>query len=160
VDEEPTLKNIGKELITSGYWERAHERKRASRTIWDLIFLPIGFAAIGAYWYAFGRLFLWFHLLLYPTDAARLDAITTGDITPAWALMFLVPLLSSIPLGLLTSNVLTWLVPPARRASERKAEGVKWASLREAQLGLFEIALVLVPIGVISGIVGAFLLGR
>lgn len=159
-DEEPTLKNIGKELRTPGYWGRARERQRASKTIWDLVFLPVGFAAIGAYWYGFGKLFLWFHVLIYPADVTRLNALTTGPMTVAQALMFLVPLFSSIPLGFMTSNVLMWLVPPARRASERKAKGVKWASFRESQLALFKAALVLVPIGAISGIVGALIMGR
>jgi hypothetical protein len=55
-DEEPTLKNIAKEIVTRGYLHRARERQRSSKTIWDVIFLPIGFAAIGGYWYAFAKL--------------------------------------------------------------------------------------------------------
>jgi hypothetical protein len=156
--EEPTLKNIGREFITPGYWSRARERQRSSKTVWDLIFLPIGFAAIGGYWYAFARLFLWVHLLVHPAE--RLQFLANGPMTVAQALMFLVPVLSSIPLGLMTSNVLMWLVPPARRASEKKAEGVKWASFRESQLALFKMALMLVPIGLVGGIVGALIAGR
>ena len=158
--EEPTLKNIAREFTTRGYWERARERKRSSRTVWDLIFLPIGFAAMAGYWYAFFRLSLWFHMLVYPADFERLKALLGGPMSPAQALMFLVPLISAVPLGLTTCNVLMWLVPPARRASERKAQGVKWASFRESQLALFKMALVLVPIGLASGIVGALMLGR
>lgn len=75
-DEEPTLKNLGKELLNPGYWGRARERQRASKTIWDLIFLPIGFAAMGAYWYAFSKLFLWLHLLIYPADVTRVTTLT------------------------------------------------------------------------------------
>jgi hypothetical protein len=60
----------------------------------------------------------------------------------------------------MTSNALMWLVPPARLASERKAQGKKWASFRGAQLALFKMALVLVPIGLISGIIGALILGH
>jgi hypothetical protein len=158
--EEPTLRNIGREFTTRGYWDRARERKKASRTGWDLVFLPIGFAAMGGYWYALTRLFLWLHLLIYPVDAEHLTKLTSGPMTAAQVLIFLVPMFSSVPLGFITSNVLMWLLPPARRASERKAKGVKWASFREAQLGLFKIALVLVSIGLISGIIGALILGR
>jgi hypothetical protein len=63
-DEQPTLENIAKELGTPGYLERAQERARSSKTIWDLVFLPIGFAAIGGYWYAFLKFFLWLHFFL------------------------------------------------------------------------------------------------
>jgi hypothetical protein len=145
-DEEPTLKGIAKEFTTPGYWGRARERSASSKTGWDLIFMPIGFAAIGGYWYSFTKLFLWFHLLVYPADAPRLQSITGGPMTVAQALIFLVPGFSALPLGFMTSNALMWLFPPARRASERKANGRKWATFRGAQLGLFKIALVLVPL--------------
>jgi hypothetical protein len=158
--EEPTLKNIANEFVTPGYWERASERQRASKTVWDLIFLPIGFAAIGAYAYAFAKFFLWLHFLLYPSDLSRLKNLLGGSMTVAQALMFLLPIFSSIPLGLMTSNILMWLLPPARRASEKKAEGIKWASFRESQRALFNTALVLVPIGLVGGIIGALILGR
>ena len=159
-DEEPTLRNIADELATPGYWNRARARRASSKTVWDLIFLPIGFAAVGGYWYGFTRIFLWLHLLFYPADAARLAVISGGPMSVAQALIFLTPMFPSIPLGFMTSNVLMWLVPPARRASERKAEGVKWASFRESQLALLRIALVFVPIGLVCGVIGAFILGR
>jgi hypothetical protein len=159
-DEEPTLKNIAKEFVAPGYWARARERQRSSKTIWDLVFMPVGFAAIGGYWFAFSKLFLWVHLLLYPADGSRLQILTGGPLTVARALIFLAPGFASIPLGFMTSNVLMWLVPPARRASERKAQGVKWAGFREAQRGLFNIALLFVAIIFVLGIIGAVMLGR
>jgi hypothetical protein len=158
-DEEPTPGNIAKELMTPGYWNRARERQR-SKTGWDLVFLPIGFAAIGVYWYAFAKFFLWIHILLYPADIARLKILTSGPMTLAQALIFLAPALPSIPLGFMTSNILMWLVPPARRASEKKAQGVKWASFRQAQRSLFSAALLLVPAGLALGTLGAAILGR
>jgi hypothetical protein len=158
--EEPTLRNIAKEFITPGYWARARQRQKSSKTVWDLVFLPIGFAAIGGYAYGFSRLFLWIHVLVHPADIPRLRTLTNGPMSVAQALMFLVPLFASIPLGFMTSNALMWLVRPARRGSERSSEGVKWASFREAQLALFRIALVLVPVSLVCGIAGAFLLGR
>jgi len=65
-------------------------------------------------------------LLIYPADMARLDALRTGPMTVAPALIFLVPLFSSILPGLMTKYVQTWLV----------------------------------PIGLVSGIVGALIMGR
>ena len=159
-DEDPTLKSIAKEFTAPGYWGRARQRSASTKTGWDLIFMPIGYVAIGGYWYAFTKLFLWFHLLVYPADASRLQSLTDSPMTVAQALIFLVPAFSAVPLGFMTSNALMWLVPPARRASEQRAKGKKWASFRGAQLGLFKIALVLVPIGVVSGIAGALILGR
>jgi hypothetical protein len=84
----------------------------------------------------------------------------SGSMTLAQFLIFLVPFFAALPLGMITSNALMWLVPPARRASEEKAKGRKWATFRGAQMGLFKVALVLVPIAVVSGIIGAPLMGR
>ncbi len=157
-DEEPTLRNIAREFSTRGYWARARERKRATRTVWDLIFMPIGFGFMGLFWFAFYKFLLWLHVAIYPADAVRLHALLGGSLNIAQALMFLVPMFSVIPLGLMASNALFWLVPAARRASEAKARGVKWASYRQSQLGLFKLALVMVPIGIVSGVIGAILL--
>jgi len=159
-EEEPTLRNIGKELFSPGYWNRARERRRSSKTVWDLIFMPVWLAAWAGYWYAFAKFFVWFHLAIHPADASRIGALTSGPMTASQALMFLVPGFAAIPLAMMTSNILMWLVPWARRASEKKAKGVKWASFREAQLALFRAALVLVPVGLISGIIGALIMGR
>src|SRR4029077_18709592 len=120
--EGPALKDIGREFTTPGYWKRARERKKASKSGWDLVFLAIGFAAIGTYWYLQTKAFLLFHLLIHPADAARLKTLTSGPLTAAHALIFLVPIFSSIPLGFMTSNALMWLLPPARRASEARAK--------------------------------------
>jgi len=157
-DERPTLKNIAKEIGMRGYFDRARER-RSAKTVWDFVFLPVGFAAIGGYWYGFVRLFLWLHFILYPADIARLKTLMGGSITLAQALIFLVPVLPSVPLGFMTANGLMWLVPPARRASEKAAQGIKWASFRDSQHALFNMALVLVPAGLICGVIGALILG-
>jgi hypothetical protein len=159
-DEKPTLVNIAKEISTKGYWGRAQERSRAAKTVWDLAFLPVAFGAIGLFWFMFCKSFLWLHVLIYSADGVRLKTLLGGSMTLAQALIFLVPLFSAIPLGFMTSNVLMWLVPPARRASEEKAKGVKWASFRDSQIALFKLALILVPIGIASGVIGAFLLGK
>lgn len=159
-DGPPTLKNIVKEVATRGYLDRARERKRATATKWDAVFVPIGFLAIGGYWYATSEFFLWLHLLFYPADVARLESLTNGPPSIGQALIFVSPFFSSLPLGFLTSNILMWLVSPARRAAERKAKGVKWASFKDAQKSLLQIAFILVPIGLVAGLIGALVLGR
>lgn len=158
--DKPTFGNIGKELFSRGYWERARERNRKSKTVWDLVFAPIALVAMDAYWYALTKLFLWLHIVIYRADAGHMRELMGGSITLAQALIFVVPMFSVVPLGFITSNFLMWLVPPARRAAEEKAQGVKWAGFRDSQVALFKMALIVVPIGVLSGIAGALILGR
>jgi hypothetical protein len=84
-EDEPTLGNIAKEFITPVYVERARERARSAKTVWDLVFLPIGFGAIGGFWYAFAKLFLWTHVLIFPADIPRMQALLSGPMTLAQA---------------------------------------------------------------------------
>jgi hypothetical protein len=153
--DEPTLKSIAEELTTPGYLARARARSRASKTIWDVLFVPVAFVAMGAYWYAFTIAALWLHRLIYPASAAFASA--KHSMTLAEALMGLPPFFAAMPFGFMTSNLVMWLVPLARRASEAKAKGVKWASYQESQRGLFRIALILVPLGLGLALIGALI---
>jgi len=159
-DDEPSLQNIANEFLTPGYRERAAIRRKASKTVWDLLFMPIGFGLVGLFWYGFTQFFLWLHLVFFPADAARMPGLMGGSITLGQALIFLVPAFAALPLGFIVSNRLQWLVPPARRAAEKKSQGVKWADYYSAQKGLFSMARVMVPFGLLCGFVGVFLLGR
>ena len=159
-DEKPSLKNIGREVFSKGFGARAIQRQRAAKSIWDLVLLPFAFAAMGLFTYLFFRLFWWLHLLWYPADISRQHALLGGSLTLAQFLMIIVPLFGSIPLGLITGNCLMWLIPPARRSSEGKAKGVKWASFRESQLALLHVAAVFVPATLIAGTIGAAIMGR
>lgn len=155
-DDKPTLGSIAKEFATPGYVERARARKRAAKTGWDLIFLPIGFALIGGLWYVFTNTALALHDLIHPGNPI---VFVDGEppITFAVGLMMMMPAFAAVPLGFMASNVLQWLIPPARRAGEKKAKGVKGASFREAQRGLFKLAQLLVPLGLGAALLGALL---
>jgi hypothetical protein len=159
-DERPTLKNIAKEVLTDGYLERARERSRAAKSWWDLVFMPIGLGGIGLFAFNFFKLFWWIHVLIYPGDADRQKILFGGSITLAGFLMIIVPLVGAVPLGFMASNGLMWLVPWARRASEERAKGVKWATLRESQSALLKMAMILAPIALVCGSIGAAILGR
>jgi hypothetical protein len=152
--EEPTLKSFAHEVATPGYRARARVRSRASKTGWDLLFMPIGFGLIGAYWFAFASGAMWLHALTHAGEAALAPG---HGMTLAEGLMGLPPLLAAVPLGFLTSNSLMSLVPAARRAHAAKMQQPGWVSFRGAQRGLFKIAQVLVPIGLAPALIGALL---
>jgi len=147
--ENPSLKEIAKEVATPGYLDRARVRSRASKTTWDLLFMPIGYAMIGAYWYAFSAAALWLHHVTHA--GATLD----GKMSLAQGLMLLGPAFAAMPLGFVSSNVLQWLLPAARRAHEAKSQEPGWVSIRGAQRGLLRIALLLVPLGLGAAVIGA-----
>jgi hypothetical protein len=159
-NEEPTFWNLAKELFSRGYQGRAAHRRSTTKSAWDLIFLPIGFGAIGLFAFAFFRLFWWLHVLIYPPDATRLKMSLGGPISLGQFLMIVVPLFGAMPLGLAVSNCLMWLIASARGTSEKKAKGVKWASFGHAHTTLLKAAVVQVPITLAYGSIGAAILRR
>jgi hypothetical protein len=73
-------------------------------------------------------------------------------------LFFVAPFFAAIPLGFLAGNLAAWCLPPARRAFEREARGVARASFARAQKDILKVSLVLVPIGMGAGLLGAVLI--
>ncbi len=159
-DKDPTLRSVIKQVSADGYAERAQERKQASKTWWDLIFIPLAFAGMALFAFCFFELFWWLHVAIYPGDAERLKVLLGGPINLPIFLITILPIFGAMPLGFLASNGLMWLLPWARRASDAKAKGVKGASFGESQMGLFKAAAVLVPIALVGGSLGAVVLGR
>ena len=154
-DEKPTFRNLAEELFTPGYRDRARTRMRAAKTWWDVVFMPIGFGLIALYTLGFAWSFWKLHFIFFPQDLSRAKALLGGSMTFGQFLMFIVPFFAATPLAFMCSNGLMWLVPWARRASEDKAKGVKWASFRDSQMALLRMALIMVPIAIVCGVIGA-----
>ncbi len=149
--ENPSLKDVAKEVATPGYLDRARVRSRASKTVWDLLFMPIGYAIIAAYWYIFSTSALWLH------DLSHAGAPLDRNMSLAQGLILLGPAFAALPLGFMSSNVLQGLLPAARRAHEAKSQQPGWVSIRGAQRGLFRLALILVPLGLGAAVIGALI---
>src|SRR5690242_1435841 len=121
--EDPTLTGIASELTTPGYLDRARVRSRASKTGWDVLFMPVGFALMGVYWYAIATGAEWLRGLVH---AGQTVAPSPHPMTLSEALMDLAPILAVVPCGFLTSNFLMWLIPAARRAHEARSQQPGW----------------------------------
>ena len=158
-EEEPSLRNIAKEVFSPGYLGRAQERTK-TKTIWDLAFLPVGFGLIAMVWYAFYRGFVALHLLIYPQNADHIVELMNGPGRLPPLLMTVPSFFPAIAIGFILTNVLMWLIPEIRADSEAKAKGVKWANYRQAQTALFVVAVFLMIPAIIAGAIGAYLLGR
>lgn len=156
-DDQPTLRNIGKEVFSPGYLARAQERQK-TKTIWDLVFLPVRWALVACTWYIFYRGLIALYTFIYP-EAAGLATQLMKEKDLSGFLITAPILLPAIPLGFMLSNGLMWLVSPARRAAELKAEGVRWAGYRQSQVGLWSIFKFLAIPAFIAGIAGVLLLG-
>jgi len=100
------------------------------------------------------------HLALYPDHVSSIERLMKEPGRFAAHLITIPPLFLSIPLGLMASNCLMWCVPAAKAASEAKAEGVKWASFKDAQTALAKAFCILLIPTLILGVAGAVALGQ
>jgi hypothetical protein len=147
------------ELRADGYLSRAKARARRRKSAWNLILIPLALVGIGLSHF----LLVWFLVgarnWVLAERAVPLDELVTMDcpgIAPI--LLFVIPLVGAIPLGLFFTNGVAWCIPPARRAFDKGAQGVWHASFREAQLDILLLARYLVSASVVLGLIGAFLL--
>ena len=154
-----TLRNIAEELFTPGYSARACERARHQQSPWNLLFLAFGFAGIGEISYLLFQVMWRVHVAFYPEHAGRFSEFwNTGISFRPFVSSFLlmIPLIfASIPLGFMFACFSIWCIGPARRAMEREAEGVKWASFHESMRVLWLIALIVVPVCLLLSFIGA-----
>jgi hypothetical protein len=75
---------------------------------------------------------------------------------PSGGLMAFPGIAASFLLGLIFTNIVLWLVPPARRANDTAFRGVRGGSFRKATGGLLKVAAVVVPICAIISLIGAW----
>lgn len=103
------------------------------------------------------------HTAIYPAHTGRLhelwgSGISVGSFVSS--VLLVVPLFfAALPIGMILANLAAWLIPPARRAFTREAEGVEGASFRQATCELGKLALILVPICLLLSGIGAATLG-
>jgi hypothetical protein len=154
-----TLCDIVNEVFSEGYSERAQERARARRSPWHLILIPLFFGIAAAITYVLFQIMWRIHVAIYPEHVDRLTEFWGKGISfSAFVSSFLlvVPLfLAALPISMMIANAVIWLIPPARRALNKKAEGVKWASFAEAMRGLWIVSGVVVPSCLLLSFIGA-----
>ena len=154
-----TLRDISKEAFSKGYIARARQRAQRRKSAWNLILIPLGFGGIAGTTYVLFRIMWQVHVAIYPAHAGRLSEFWGQDISFGSffsSFLLLIPLFfAAIPVGLILTNMIAWLIPPARRTFAREAEGVVGASFADATSELAKIALIIVPICLAISSVGA-----
>lgn len=158
-NEPPNLRNLAKEIFSDRCFERARQRAKRRKSPWNLVLIPLGVCSIAIIACALFRTMWRVHVLFHPDHAGRLKEFWAAGISLnafVSSFLLLIPLLlAAIPLGMILANALAWCIPSARRAFEREAGGVKWASFSETMSALTKITLILVPICLLLSLVGA-----
>jgi hypothetical protein len=155
----PSVKNIAEEVLTPGYFNRAMERAQRRKSPWNLMLLVVGLCAMVFFAFAMFRIMWRIHTAFYPEHAGKFKEFWNEGISfrsfLSSFLLLIPPLIAAVPLGLMLANAVCWCIPPARRAFEREAEGVKWASFGQAMRTLSLLALIIVPACILLSFIGA-----
>jgi hypothetical protein len=158
-DERPSLQNISQELRTPGYTERARQRAQRRKSPWNLVLIPLSIAGVGGSAYVLFKIMWHIHIALYPDHAGRFDEFWGQGVSFrsfVSSFLLLIPLLfAGLVIGLMFANCVAWCVVPARRAFDREAEGVKWASFRVSMRRLWVVARIIVPACLLLSFIGA-----
>ena len=148
--------------IRSGTW-RENARRRASRrkSKWNLL-LPLFIIPLWmTLWWLHIELACLAHFLFHadaiPPFAQWMHALG-GPVTLATALMFLPAFLPTMIVAMLLSNVLVYLIPPARRAMDNEDKDFPGTDYTTAQRALGKAAAVTLPITLLLAMLGAWLL--
>jgi hypothetical protein len=156
---DPDLRSIAEEVSSEGYLARAHARARRRKSPWNLLLFALVIGFTGIIWRLLFQGMWGVHTWIYPEHVASHDQFWRKGIgirafVPSFLL--LMPLMFvSMPIGMLLSNCVLRCIPPARKALDTEAQGVKWASFRESMYGLGRVALILVPLGLFLSFLGA-----
>jgi len=140
------------------YVEGAQKRASRRRSPWNLILIPfvIVFSVL-----AYGgqlRLLWMINIVFYPEHVGRFQEFWRGSVGLSGFLLVFPVLFSSMILGMMSANILSWCILPVRRIFDREAGGDKRLSFVGSLKGLGRIALVLVPLCLLLGFIGAITL--
>jgi hypothetical protein len=133
------------------YIEEAQARAKRVKSPWNLVQIPLTIGGIAAsFW-------LFVHTVLFSVSIFRPDhsTLTSYSWQGAQTLIVIPLLFPSIPVGMMFSNVVVWLIPPLRRIQDREAIGYKGTDFVSSMRGLALMALILTPIGFFISILAA-----
>jgi hypothetical protein len=158
----------GEKRLIEGVMDAARpgwrERRARRKSPWNLVGMLVALPVMGLAWYGLW-LFAWqLHLLFYPAHAGHVREFWRAGISGRALIssfLMLMPLfVPAIAVGLLLSNCLMWLIPPARRAMEAEAAGDEEMTFRGANRGLVKVGAIASVVALLLALIGAATLSR
>jgi hypothetical protein len=134
------------------YLEDARFRAKRRKSSWNLLLIPFVVLSLALLWFGSSQLLGVLHAKIYPGQSFQNSQHGLGVILAAIS-----PFFGVVPLAMVLSNALIWVIPPARRALDKEAQPHPGTSFHQAQRNLLKLALVLVPISALFSITGALL---
>lgn len=133
------------------YYKDARQRAKRRKSSWNWVLLPFAIIGIGGAWFLLERGVFTIQRYLIPVNA-----ILSGRTRVSGVLMFDLLFFPSLVLGFMFANFVTWCIPPARRALEGEAKGVKGASFKKAMKLLSIVSTITLLVVAPISLWGAF----
>lgn len=118
------------------------ERQAKRKSPWNLACVLVGFGIALFAWYLLFQAAWRLHVEFYPAHAAlKGEFWGKGISVRAFASSFLMLMPLGVPamtIGLLSANLIFWLIPPARRTMEREAAGDREMTFAGSNAGLIK----------------------
>jgi hypothetical protein len=147
-------------LKAGTFFANARNRAKRRKSPWNLILIPLCLGSAIAINCGLFMVVWAFHTYFYPAHQLNdfwQPGISGKSFVPSFLMVFaLLP--GSIAAGFMVGNALAWLVAPARRTFEAEARGYPGTSFRAAMSGLFALAVIALPIGLVISLASAYFL--
>ena len=138
----------------SASWTRAGQRAARRRSPWNFLLLPVLLISFVTIWWDILVNLVWlFHVQLYPEHEHQFhEYFGRAGLPPAVAILGFLMIFATFPgaagAAMIVSNIIVWLIPPARRALDTEAKGYTGTSLRQALKGLTKFTAWSLGVGI------------
>jgi len=153
-DENDQLSRLGQELREGTWVANARQRSRRRKSPWNFLLPLFAFPLWGAFTFLLGFGAASLHSLFHPAAA---PLFASGPHRLSTVLVLFPILFSTLCPALLLTNVLVYLVPPARRAMDAEDCGYPGTDYVSSQRALsklgFWVCLACLPIALVGVLV-------
>ncbi len=140
------------------------ERRAKRKSLWNLVQLVVWIPLLPATLMGFFAVAWRLHTMFYPEHTSRFNELGGPGLSVRAFLssfLLLIPLfVPAITSSLILSNLLMWLIPPARRAMDAEAAGDLEMTFRKATLGLVKYGGIASAVALVLTLIGALTLSN
>ena len=138
-------------IKNKSYFQEARGRAKRVKNPWNLLHIPFSIAGIGCSIWLLLKIVLSV-TGLFGSDHPDLNSFSSANVRD----FILIPLFfAALPLGLMVSNILFWMIPPLRRIEDKESIGYKGTDFRNSMKGLYSFAVFSIPLGLAVSILVA-----
>ena len=152
--KDDQLARFGEELKDGIWLTNARQRSQRRKSAWNLLLPLLGFPLWGAVAASLAWLASSLRMALHPAGA---QLFGSGPMRASTAMVLIPSLIAAICPAFLLTNIVVYLIPPARRALDVEDSDFPGTGYKGSQLALLKMGLLALAVCVPMILAGAFL---